>query len=165
MAKKFLEIKGGTELAKALAEFPVKLEVTVMGTALRSGAKKVEALAKEYVPVRTGALKDTIMIRRRDNRRRGFVNVFVSAGDRKKGVFYAHMVEYGTQAHQIKPKNAKSLFIAGLLRTAVQHPGAKPTGFMRRALDDGAQDALNAIVTSASAGIRRLTKRRAKGLI
>lgn len=161
-----VEIKGGAELAAALREFPVKFEVQVMGAALREGAKEIETRAKQHVPVRTGKLRDSIKIRRRTAKARGFINLQVVAGDRKKGgAFYAHMVEFGTQPHEIRPKNAKSLFVSGLLRQVVQHPGAKPSAFMRRSFDEGNQPALVRVTDRVAKGIERLAKRRAKGLI
>jgi HK97 gp10 family phage protein len=160
-----LGIQGGAELAAALRDFPVKFEARVMAAALREGAKEIERRAKELAPVRTGKLRDSIKIRRRTNKRTGYINFFVSAGDRKKGVFYAHMVEYGTRAHEIRPKNGKSLFFAGLLRQLVNHPGAKPSGFMRTAHDEGNQEALRLITDRVRKGVAQLTRRRAKGRI
>lgn len=159
-------IKGGEELAAALRELPVKFEVQVMAAALREGAKEIESRAKANVPVRTGKLRDSIKIRRRTNKRTGYINLLVTAGDRKKGgAYYAHMVEYGTKGHEIRPKGAKSLFIAGLLRELVKHPGAKPSAFMRRAFDEGHAPALIRVTDRVAKGIDRLVKRQAKGLV
>jgi HK97 gp10 family phage protein len=159
-------VKGGEDLAAALRDFPVKFEARVMASALREGAKEIERRAKEEVPERTGKLRDSIKIRRRTNKRTGYINLLVTAGDRKKGgAWYAHLVEFGTQAHEIRPKRAKSLFVAGLLRQVVNHPGSKPSGFMRRAFDEGNATALVLVTDRVRKGIDRLTKRRAKGLI
>lgn len=161
-----LNVIGGADLAAALRDFPVKFEVQVMAAALREGAREIEARAKANVPVRTGKLRDSIKIRRRNNRRTGFVNLLITAGDRKKGgAFYAHMVEFGTQPHEIRPRRAKSLFIAGLLRQVVRHPGAKPSGFMRRAFDEGHQPALVRVTDRVARGIKQLERRRALGRI
>lgn len=161
-----LNVIGGADLAAALRDFPVKFEVQVMAAALREGAREIEARAKANVPVRTGKLRDSIKIRRRNNRRTGFVNLLITAGDRKKGgAFYAHMVEFGTQPHEIRPRRAKSLFIAGLLRQVVRHPGAKPSGFMRRAFDEGHAPALVRVTERVARGIKTLERRRALGRI
>jgi HK97 gp10 family phage protein len=162
-----LAVKGGAELAAALRDFPVKLEAQVMASALREGAKEIQTRAKLNVPVRTGKLRDSIKIRRRNNKRSGFINLLVTAGDRNKkgGAFYAHMVEFGTSPHEIKPKRAKSLFIAGLMRQIVSHPGSKPSGFMRRAFDEGNAPALVLVTDRVRKGVERLVKRRAKGRI
>ncbi len=53
------------------------------------------------------------------------------------------MVEYGTARNWIKPKNRKSLFVAGLLREAVDPPGAKKQPFMRPAIDGKASEAVD----------------------
>ena len=75
--------------------------------------------------------------------RRGLVSATIKAGGGM--VYYAHMVEYGTGAHFIKPKNRKSLFIAGLFKEGVNHPGAKKQPFMRPALDTKATEAMEAV--------------------
>jgi len=159
-------LEGTAELSRVLQDFLVAMEARVISGALRKGAKEVEAFAKDLVPERTGELKDSIKIRRQVSKKRGFVNFFVTAGDRKSGQgWYAHLVEYGTGPHEIRPRKAKSLFIAGLLRTVVNHPGAKGAGFMRRAFDKGSEPALTSITAEVKAGVGRLLKRRAKGRI
>jgi len=81
----------------------------------------------------------------------------VRAGGKK--AFYAHMVEFGTARHFIKPKKRKSLFFAGIAREVVDHPGTSPKPFMRPALDNSQREAVDA----AAAYIRaRLAKEAAK---
>ena len=65
--------------------------------------------------------------------KRGHITATVKAGS--KEAWYAWLVEYGTARHWIKPKNKRSLFLAGLERKAVDHPGAKRKPFMRPAMD------------------------------
>ena len=156
-------ITGGEDLIAALREFPVKLEVQVMASALRGGAKVVQAQAVQNVPVDSGDLRDSIKIRRRTNKRTGYINLLVSAGNKK--AWYAHLVEFGTKAHIIKPRARKSLVIAGLLREIVNHPGAKPRGFLRRAFDESASNAVIEIAALTRKGIARLELRRSKGRI
>lgn len=156
-------ITGGAELAEALRQFPVKLEVQVMASALRGGAKVVQQQAINNVPVDSGDLRDSIKIRRRTNKRTGFLNLGVVAGNKK--AWYAHLVEFGAKAHIIKPKARKSLLIAGLLREIVHHPGAKPSGFMRRAFDQTANGAIEEVARLTAKGVERLEWRRSRGRI
>lgn len=155
-----LAIKGGADLAKALAELPVKLEAQVMQSALRGGAKLIAERARVLVPVESGDLRRSIKVRARKNKRTGYVNVYVAAGGRRKGdPFYAHMVEFGTKAHEIRPKGGGSLLLAGLMRSIVQHPGARPKPFLRPAFDATAQGALDEIARVTKKGIERIARR------
>jgi HK97 gp10 family phage protein len=149
-----VNIKGMAELDKLLAELPDKLQRNVMRSALRAGAQVIKQRAQELAPVHTGKLRDSIRVSVRI--KAGVPVATVKAGGNAKGgAFYAHMVEYGTAAHFIKPKTAKSLFLAGLFREGVDHPGAVAHPFMRPAFDAAAQEAVLAVALKVKA---RLTK-------
>lgn len=140
-----IEIKGAAELQRALKELPVKLERVVLRGALRAGAVEIQREAKALAPVESGRLRDSIRISG-GAKRGGYVYSQVKVGGNKKGdAFYAHMVEFGTKPHEIKPKSAPSLFLAGLLRSTVKHPGARAKPFMRPAFDNKVEDATKAV--------------------
>lgn len=152
-----IEIKGAAELQRALAQLPAKLEARVSRQALRAGAKIIEQEAKARVPVNEGKLRASIRVS--TGIRNGVVNAQVKAGGRKKGdPFYAHFVEFGTKPHEIKPRRFKSLFIAGLMRKIVQHPGAKAKPFMKPAFDAKAQEAVGAVTDYIRKRLARLVK-------
>lgn len=159
-----LETKGWAELQKALDTVPVKMEVNVLRGALRAGTKVQLAAARRGVPVAApnaenarlygsyaGALRDSLKISTRS--RRGVVTAVLRVGN--KMAYYAHMVEFGTLAHFIKPVARKSLFIAGLFKEVVAHPGAKKHPFLRPAMDSTTGAALAAV----GAYIRRRLER------
>lgn len=135
-----LHVSGLFELDKLLKELPAKIEGNIMRGAMRAGAKVFADRAKELVPVKSGQLRDSIKVSTRS--KRGRVSATVRAGGKK--AFYAHMVEFGTARHFIKPRKRKSLFFAGLAREVIDHPGASPKPFMRPALDGGQAEAVNA---------------------
>ena len=71
--------------------------------------------------------------------------------------WYAHIIEFGSGSfyegsgskskrapYEIKPRGAKSLFFAGLMREQIVHPGVKPVGFMRKAVDKKTAEGLEA---------------------
>ena len=62
-------------------------------------ADKIRDNAKNLVSVRTGQLKNTI--RARSNKDKNIALVF--AGDRKAGIYWAHMVEFGTYFNPAHP--------------------------------------------------------------
>lgn len=149
-----VKIKGFAELDKALAELPAKIEKNIIRSALRAAAKITEAEAKRQVPVRTGKLRDSIRVSTKLVKGKPLATVTAGAS-KKGGPFYAHLVEFGAKAHFIKPKKAKSLFLAGVFREGVDHPGARKHPFMRPALDASAQAAVLAFGNQVKA---RLTK-------
>lgn len=138
-------VKGLKELQAFLDQLPAKIEANVMRAALRAGAKVVLAEAQANLAsngsVNTGTLSAGLKVS--TGSRRGVVRAVVKTSG--KHAFLANWVEHGTAAHFIKPKKAKSLFIAGLLRNGVNHPGAKPKPFLRPALDSQSQAALLAV--------------------
>ena len=137
-----IKVTGLAELQALLDELPARIEGNVVRGGLRAAAKVVETEAKRLCPVgKSGDLRDSIRVSLRS--KHGRISATVKAGDAK--AYYAHMVEFGTARHWIKPKNRKSLFVAGLLREAVDHPGAKKEPFMRPAIDGKANEAIDAM--------------------
>ncbi len=164
-----VHVTGLAELQKALDEFPAAIERNILRGALRAGANVIAEEARRLVPVKTGQLKESIRVSVRPFPG-GKLVATVKAGGRFKvyasgkaikdaaykttgasgkpvyhAPFYAHFVEFGTARHWIKPKSRKSLFIAGLLKELVDHPGARPKPFMRPAFDSKAQAAIEAM--------------------
>ena len=138
-----VEIRGLAELNKALQELPAKVERNVLRGGLRAGAKVLEDAARAHVPVKRGDLHKSIRVSMRVSSKTGTVRAQVKAGDKK--AWYAHLVEFGTARHWIKPKSRKSLFIAGLMKEVVDHPGARPRPFMRPAFDGKWRAAIDAM--------------------
>ncbi len=142
-----IHIKGLKGVQALLDALPAKIEKNFVRGGLRAAAKVVEAEAKQLCPVgdahlpkgrTSGALRDSIHVSMRSHRDR--VQATIKAGGDK--AWYAAMVEHGTARHWIKPKNRKSLFLAGLERKVVLHPGAKKQPFMRPAIDTKASEAI-----------------------
>lgn len=144
-------VTGLKELQAFLDQLPAKMEANIMRSAMRQGANVVLEEAKRNVPVKSELLRNGLKVS--TGLRSGVVTAKVKAKGKHGPV--AHLVEYGTAAHFIKPKTAKSLFFAGLMRDGVDHPGAKPKPFMRPALDSQAQAALQAVGEAIK---KRLTK-------
>lgn len=148
-----LQVKGLAELHKALQQVPEQLEKKVLRNALRAGANVMKKAAQDRVPVKSGALRKSIKVKTSARKGRYRLKATISAGD--EDAYYAHMVEFGTAAHIIKPAKKKSLFFGGVAREQVEHPGAAPHPFMRPALDAASEAAVNAFAESVR---RRLGK-------
>lgn len=144
----FVHVKGLRELDRVLQEVPIKLERNVLRGALRAGAGPIRDAARANIHHVSGELAKSLKI---GTRARGGV---VTASVRTR-LFYAPFVEFGTQPHEIRPKNRAALAVGGLFLESVQHPGARPHPFLRPAMDSQA----TAAVLAAGEYIRaRLTK-------
>lgn len=148
-----IKINGLAALQQALETLPTKVEGNMLRGALRAGAKVIatEAQRTSAFADRTGELRKSIRVSAR--LRGGKATASIKAGGKK--AWYAHIVERGAKPHLIKPKQRKSLFLAGVLREVVHHPGATARPYMRPAMDGQAQ----AAVEAAASYLRgRLTK-------
>ncbi len=145
-------IRGLPDLEKRLRELPEKLERKILRQALRQGANVILRDARARVPVKSGALQKSLRVS--TSARRGQVRAKIVAGSNKKGgAFYAHIVEGGAKAHVIKGRKGKRLAFGAKLiyPTQVRHPGARAQPFLRPALEQSA----NAAVEAVAAEIRR----------
>ena len=151
-----INVKGLAELGAALDSLTAKLQLNIMRGALRSGGKLIQMQARQIAPMEPagtqsdykstlgwtpGALRKSIKLSARLSG--GNVVAKIKAGS--KQAYYAHMVEYGTAAHWIKPKNGKMLKINGRTVPAVYHPGARKNPFMRIAMDSQARAAVEQV--------------------
>ena len=138
-----VKVNGLAELDKALATLPDKLQRNVARAALRAGCKEIAEEAKRLVPVKTGQLRDTIRVTSRI--RGGVPTASVKAGNPKKGVFYAHIIESGAARHHIAAEPGKMLrLLDGTRVRSVNHPGFAKKPFMRPAADTRAHAAVEA---------------------
>jgi len=127
--------------------------------------------AKNLCPEKTGKLAKSIRVRfKRKSLKFGWVRADLVAGNAE--AWYAHIIEFGSgsyyagkgtkskrKPYEIRPKGAKSLFFAGIMRDLTVHPGVKPTAFMRRALDGKQQEAIQAVADYLKVRIpKELTK-------
>ena len=150
-------ISGLENLYKQFQEFPTNVEKDILRGALAAGLNVLADEAKRLVPVKTGALQKSIrVVFTHDSPQSGWVRAKVVAGD--FDAFYAHIIEFGSGSYyagdaskskrapyEIKPRGAKSLFFAGVMRAKVVHPGVHPVAFMRGAVDNKQNDAVDTI--------------------
>lgn len=124
-----------TNLANDLQRAAQNADQSVMDVLVSMG-DEVASIMREEVPVASGRLRDAIRVKVEGDR--------VVIGP--EGVDYAVYVEYGTEPHDIRPKNAKALKfeINGrtVFATVVHHPGTEPNPFAQRS----AQRVLDRIV-------------------
>jgi HK97 gp10 family phage protein len=134
-------VKGLRQLAEVLDQVPVKVEKNVLRGALRAGMNVVKPVAQANIHSVSGELARGLRV---GTRARGGVvtSKLKATGPHARA---AHLVEYGTEAHEIQAKG-KDLKIGGAFVRSVQHPGARAKPWMRPALDRQA----NASVVAAA---------------
>ena len=81
---------------------------------------------KAEAPVKTDALRDSIVSRQSGPQGRGYY-----------GLYYGEYVVSGTRPHIIMPRVKRALYWPGAAHPValVHHPGTKPNDFVRRAVD------------------------------
>lgn len=160
MASSEVKITGLKELDSLLKTLPGNIQNNVMRGAMRSGLNEVGDIAKNILAadghVVTGNLRKSIRVSfKRKSEKYGWMRGHLLAGDKK--AWYSHIIEFGSGSYyvgkgskskkapyEIRPRNHKSLFFAGLMKEIIVHPGVKPSPFMRPAMDSGANRAIQA---------------------
>lgn len=158
MANELVNVKGLKELDEVLKTLPAQIQQNVMRGAIRAGLNEIKSIAQDNLTandnVMTGALRKSIKVTfSRTSTRYGWMRGHLKAGDKK--AWYSHIIEFGSgsyytgtgpkskrKPYEIRPRNHKSLFFAGLMREVIVHPGVKPTPFMRPAMDAGHKRAI-----------------------
>ena len=96
------EIKGAKEMENLLKQLGPNVASRVGDQALRAAAKPIVEEMKRLVPVRTGALRDSIVVLS-EKRRKGDNERVVLIGFRRPVSRRAHLVEFGTATSRAKP--------------------------------------------------------------
>lgn len=135
-------IKGLSDLGKALATLPAKMERNVLRGALRAGMKPVQLAARDNAAKATGALAKGLRISTDGRKGKVYARLKTSG----KHDYIARFVEFVTAPHRISARNGGMLRIAGgAIVPFVDHPGTDAQPFMRPALDTQSPAAVLAV--------------------
>lgn len=138
-----MRIKGVDKLKRKLKAMPKVARDEIHG-ALQQSAAEMVSTAKNFAPVASGALRNSIdytfgNYAPENSNVRGVgagggklndpdLTVTVHAGDAK--AYYAAFVEFGTTGHAIEAKSAPALNLhGGVYAESVEHPGASARPF------------------------------------
>ena len=152
-------VKGAKELEAMLREIGPAAAKNAGAASLRAGAKVIVARAKELVPVKTGALRDSLGFK---VSRRGANNGILTAhiGSLNKEARLIHLVEFGTRAHSIRTGEGGYLASGEIVfGKEVQHPGTPAQPFLRPAIDEKGGDAVLVMGTAMGKSIDRHLKK------
>jgi HK97 gp10 family phage protein len=156
MAETDIEVKGLSEILKALDKLPVAIERKVVRAGLRHASLPMKQMLADIVPTgnpwsswkqvkkgfkrtHAGALKRSIRLRSRN--KAGLPSVVVSVGDRQ--AWYAHIVEGGAKPHLIRRRGKKTLTLGG----GIEHPGYRGRLFLKRAFEQNEREAVDTFST------------------
>jgi HK97 gp10 family phage protein len=126
------QLKGAQQLERTLNELPKNLARNVLRGGVRAAAKVMQTSAKQKVPVDDGDLRDGIIIK---EDRLSPDSVTMQVGTRK-GIGYAHLVEFGSVKMRAQP-------------------------FLRPALDENAENIFKVMGNSMAKSLARQAKRAA----
>lgn len=139
------KVEGLASLDRMLKDLPGNLDDIVKGDALRAGGKVIAEDAKARVPVDTGELRDSIVVRKatKKQRRRGTGEVVI--GFKKPASRRAHLVEFGTVTSHPRP----------FMRPAID--AKSPAAFA--AVRDAVKDGVEKMEARLRGDFRKLSKR------
>lgn len=137
------DFSGFDELARKLQSIDAKLATKVVR---RGNARIAQVVAKEMkanAPVKTGTLKKSISYSNKRQRNGGFIAKVGAFTTTRYDGFYANFVEHGTDPHEIKARNKKSLSFSGRNIKSVNHPGSKRKPFIKAAFERSYKRGIN----------------------
>jgi HK97 gp10 family phage protein len=138
------QIKGGKELAALMAQLPIEVETKILRNGLKAGAKIIRDEARALAPKKTGEMAKSIKTFSGKSLVDGQVVVKIKL--RGKHAFLGPFIEHGVLPHLIWVKSKESLAIHGVpIGKRVQHPGSAAKPFMRPALDNKAEEAIQQV--------------------
>ena len=94
-------LQGAPELEKLLKQMPERLAKNVTTNGLRAGARVIAKGMKQRVPVRTGELRDSIVVSSAKKATKNRSNVVV--GFKTPTSRRAHLTEFGTEKAPAQP--------------------------------------------------------------
>jgi HK97 gp10 family phage protein len=177
------------DLVKTLMELDKKVARKALRKGLQEGAKLVLKDARSFVPTETKSLKKALGTKLKSFKSGAVIVALVGPRKDAKGkpakyrrrvlvktkgggqremwrnpVKYAHLVEFGTRPHALVKgarlirKNGKG----GTHQRGVLHPGAKPSPFLRPALDKNKSWAKQAIINMLKIALDSVKKKARK---
>lgn len=125
---------------------------TGVKTAIGAGADDVLKDMQAHAPFRSGKMRSAIVKRVTKSGASARVGIF-----RKKIVYIARFIEFGTKSHTIRPRIAKVLKLGGraFAGGAVEHPGIVARPFIFPALDRRRQAITQKIIAAVKAAPKR----------
>ena len=166
-----LKLVGFKELEERLVGLGPKVAKRLLASAINSAAKPILEGARAGLTVRFGWLKRSLGVKLKTYKRTDSSTAVAVIGPRRgfrqiingkpiDPANYAHLVEYGTAPHLIKPRLGTIKIGPAFIRGAVHHPGAKKLPFLRPAFDTRKNESLEILKQKLGKGIEREAAKR-----
>ena len=97
-----IKMLGVDAILKKMKMLPDRVQKNVMVGAIRASAKPIIKEARALVPKDIGTLKKSIVATRRKSKDKNIIH-FSVAPTKKKGGWYAHLIEFGTVKSEAHP--------------------------------------------------------------
>lgn len=149
-----VELKNFTELQRAFNKMQDEVQKKLGEQGVKAAAKLVLEDAQRRVSVKTGKLRDSLIVRKIN---RGIRYKVLASG--KKGGHHAALVEFGTAPHII-PKAV----INGKVYRNIKHPGTKKEPFLRPALIENIDESVEIARLKIMKGITKILKKELKNV-
>lgn len=145
--------RGRNRVRRVLARIPEEFR-TGIAVSIEETARRIVEDAKRRAPQDTGTLRNAIDYRVARN------GLTATLGIRRRkarrDAFYAHMVEFGTRPHVIKPKRGRALRHGKtVFGTEVHHPGTRPQPFLTPAFEAARPEGVASIRAAVKSALTR----------
>ncbi len=143
-----VEVQGLRELSERLRVLPLEIQKQIMVGAVDAGAQVIQREAERLAPKKRGFSSPKSLVSRIIRRRKSDAEVSEVQVSILAKAPHAHLVHFGTAAHEIRAKRKKVLAdkAAGkIFGKTVKHPGAKAQPFLSRAFESKKREALDKI--------------------
>lgn len=164
-----IEVTGLKETMRALKLLPERVQRKVMRSAVGKACTPVVKAARKLIPKGDGQnpdgttrkhLKDTVTKKVKTYKNGNVTGII---GPRAKAAPHDRLVDEGTEPHEItltKPlKLGDAVLPPGFV---IKHPGAEPSHYMKRALEQAQGQAQDALEIAVGVGIEREAAKLAK---
>lgn len=145
------QLHGANELEQVFRRLPGTMSEEILVSSLRKGAKPIKDAARDNVPVRTGNLRDSIVVRKATKRQRRKGSGHIIIGFKKPHSRRAHLVEYGTRNSAAQP----------FMRTALNSKGGEA---IERVASEISKQLSSAVEAMASPFLRKATRAQRRAL-
>ena len=150
-----MNLTGMDNLQKTLRTLEKKVERKIVRTAVRSGAKIIQAEAKAVAPYKTGILRRSISVRARKKRKKAEFSMNVLFDTRKYPQLVSFSVGSSSNLKTRKLTGKRYFYPAALEFGTTTRPNIKTKGWFRKAWDRRKQASLAVVLQSMKNGVER----------
>lgn len=160
-----VKVEGLEQIQLKLKQLPKKIAKNVLAKMGRAGASMFIKKMRQKIPANMVTYRKALRYKQKSKSANEY-NLRFTVGpttgkDQKYDAWYAHILEFGADAHDIKPMKKKALIIGYTgdldnIKGKVTHPGIPPGRYMTRTFQNDYQEILNAVVIKGETELAKL---------